>query len=447
MKTSTLLVPGGRPDAGASIIVALFFATAIGLMVASFLGMAHTEYKLSTQAMLSNSSFSLAEGGADEAFWAINDDDWTTWRESGNVAVKKVSGLDLGSNRTGTFSVVVQNYTTDPVIFAEGRVKTPTGIESYRQLKIELSVSSLFSYGMVSKSFLEFSGQVCADSFDSSAGPYDPVFNRSDKATIGSISNAPGAVKLTSEVDIFGYVGTGGAQPTKGSATKVRGEETPPSVNWDTNRVSTDFTADFPEVTVPDFSPGAPNLPSKISNVITIGNPLGGDPVPYNLDNLTLDGDTTLKVIGPVMIYSLNGVTVSGQAKIQIENEGSLELYTPKDVTISGQGVANNTQQPSKFSIYGTNTVENGQTLSISGTGEFSGTAYLPYGKINFSGQMQLFGSTVGNQIMLSGQSCFHFDEDLINSNTGNLETYKMDTWRELVEQSEQFDFESYFNP
>ena len=151
MKTTFASNQYGRPDAGAFIIVAIFFAAAIGLMISSFLMMTNSEYKMSARAMLSNSSLTLAEAGAEEAFWALNNDDWSSWTESGNYAFKRVSDFDLGSNKTGNFSVVVEDYLANPTILVEGRVQPTIGAESFRQLRIELSGRSLFANGMVSK--------------------------------------------------------------------------------------------------------------------------------------------------------------------------------------------------------------------------------------------------------------------------------------------------------
>ena len=435
----------GRPETGASIIVALFFATAMGLMVASFLRLAFTGYKMSTYGLLSNSALNLAEAGADEAFWALNADDWTGWTESGTYAVKRSSTFDLGSNKTGIYSTVVENYTTSPTVYIEGRVNTPAGDESSKQLKLELTRRSLFANGMVSKNSLLLASGVKLDSYDSSLGPYDVFLNRSDKMSVATPSTADGAINVKN-AEIYGYVGTGGGAPTFGSGSMVYGVETPPEILIDPDRVTMDFNADFPDMDPPAMSSPATSLPTEVGGVITIGTTgTPSSPEEYHLSSLSLGGNDILAIEGPVVLKVDNDIRTGGSSKIQISSTGSAAIFVNGNVDFGGGGIINSTQAPSSFVIYSTST-DPTSTIKLTGNSSLYAAVYAPNSTIDLGGSMEAFGSMIGNNIEMSGSGDFHYDEQLASFfDLYTSPAYEMDTWRELVLSSEKIDFDSYF--
>ena len=447
MKTTFASNQYGRPDAGAFIIVAIFFAAAIGLMISSFLMMTNSEYKMSARAMLSNSSLTLAEAGAEEAFWALNNDDWSSWTESGNYAFKRVSDFDLGSNKTGNFSVVVEDYLANPTILVEGRVQPTIGAESFRQLRIELSGRSLFANGMVSKNTLTLASGVKLDSYDSSKGPYDPFLNRNDKISIASPSTTDGAINVKN-AEIYGYVGTGGGVPTFGSGSMVYGVNTPPEILIDPDRVTNDFTADFPNMSPPILSSPYTSLPAAVGGVITIGT-TGTEwaPEQYDLSSLSLGGNDILLIDGPVILKIDNDLQTGGSSQIQISANGSAALFIGGNARFGGGGIINATQTPSSFAIYSTST-DPASTIDITGNADLYAAVYAPNSAIDLGGSMSFHGSMIGNSIIMSGSGDFHYDEQLASFFVPTSSpTYQMKSWRELVLSSEKIDFEAFLGP
>lgn len=535
--------------------------------------------------MLSNSSLNLAEAGAEEALWALNNDDWSTWTESGSYAVKKVSNFDLGSSKTGTFSVVVEDYKSNPAILVEGRVQTPTGVESFRQLKIDLAGRSLFSNGLVAITQLTLGGGgqfptsgsdkdkdsdkdgifndkdndddgdgilddndkdddgngildvmeidtdgdgfadaadsdddgngiaddletdsdgdgimnafdddddgdgltddvdkdddgngidddlesdkdkdgipdsndlednqseigIMVDSYDSSKGAYDAFLNRGDQISVASPSAASGSVNINSS-EIYGYIGTGGGTPDMDSGAQVHGVDTPVGTLVDSNRVTADFTSDYPNVSPPAMPSANTSLPAPDgTKTITIGT--GGTqwaPEEYQLSNLDLIGQTTLLIDGPVILRIDGNFNTSGNSEIRLSSNGSAAIYLAGNADFGGSGIVNGTQAASNFVVYSTSTNPASQ-IRMRGNSDVFGAVYAPNSSIELVGNTDVFGSLVGNTITVSGNADFHYDEQLaLFYNDSSSTTYGMKTWRELVQNSEQVDFESYFSP
>ena len=435
-----------RPDAGGTIIVALFFTTALALVLGSVLRLALHEFRMSERAFLMNATLNLAEAGGEEAIWALNSGDWTGWEQTGNFASKPVSNFDLGGGKSGVVLVIIEDYqNTAPTVFLEGSANTPLGSSVSRQVKIELAPRGVFANGLTRKDEIIFSGNAMDfDSYDSALGPYDPFLNRSDQITVAS-TTVTGIVNLSNS-DIYGYLATGGTTPEFGPQAKVYGVTTPPAVNIDPDRVTTDFTANLPNVQEPSMTSPATSLPSKVGNTITIGDPSGLVTEEYDLDKIDLSGNDKLKIQGPVVIRVENDLTVSGNARIQITTDAAAaaEFYLNKSLTLSGNGVVNDSLDASKMIFYGLSTSPGNQDFTISGNFDLMAAIYAPNVKLTVSGNVDFFGSMVADTSYMSGNIDFHYDEQLNGFFGGEPDSYKMESWRELTTQAEQIDFDTY---
>ena len=140
--------------------------------------------------------------------------------------------------------------------------------------------------GIIAAGPMDFSGQPVIFSYDSSQGPPDLLVNRGDQVTIGTVSKKSDAMKLSGQVDIFGYAGTGKYQPQiSGPGNKIKGEDSPAG-NLDWERVYRDFTYDFAPIVEPDWS-GAKNSLSK--KTVILGAP-GSAITKYVVKDLNLSG-------------------------------------------------------------------------------------------------------------------------------------------------------------
>ncbi len=398
--------------------------------------------ELADSCFIFNSLLNQTEAAAEEAAWSYNNEDWSGWTEESPVVGlpsmrKKLTDIELGNGKLCTIFIIVENFDDDPVLYVEARTTLLGGRGIYKQIEIKLTPASLFEAGLTARDKIDFSGSVAIDSYNSSDGPYT-TFPMRDKVTVGSVSSAPDAVKIAG-TKVYGYVGSGGSPLTINDPVTVAAIG---GTGVDPNRISTSFTATFEDPVAQAKSPTAiTELDVSGPGTVKIGDitpPI--ETVQYYLtdDDISMGGTSILEVVGPVEIVMIDkGVSVSGGAKIVIMDGGSLKIYTDKNINISGNGLVNETAVASNLIFYGTNPVAGDQTIDIGGTAALASLIYAPNANATFSGSMEMFGAVVANNITLSGNPYFHYDEAL-NDFFGGSEGLKMSSWREMVSAVER---------
>ena len=199
------------------------------------------------------------------------------------------------------------------------------GHEIIKQIEIKLIPRTLFANSLTARDLITFSGQNVVDSFNSNDGPYDPFFNRGAEASVGSDTVNLGTA------NIYGYVATGsGGEATVDPDGFVSDMVDPPE--HDPDRITNDFNSNFPVSSAPTMTSPITSLPEPVSDIITIGSTLPDPPTEeYHLSDISLGGDTELRIVGPIIIIADDGVSVGGSAKIRVTSDGSVSFYTPKD--------------------------------------------------------------------------------------------------------------------
>ena len=432
---------------GSALLVAIFFAVALGIILGSYLKMAMKEMEFADASFMYNSLLNRAELMIEEATWAYNNDDWTGWTSytsTGGLPSMRltVAGIDLGNGKKGTVYIIVEDYDDDPVIYVEALVTLPGGRVISKQLQIELYGKSIFATGLVAKNKITFGGNIQMDSYNSSDGLPGPG-NSNANITTGSLSADPGMVTVIGTVDVYGFLGTGGPPPIISSPSTLKGPDTPIGVDIDLDRISTSLSGQFEDPVAPVTTGFIKNLPGGnafVSRNLTIGDSTGATTAEYLLtDDLSLGGTSVLTIDGPTIIVmgTNKSVTVGGTAQIEVTATGSLALYTDGDVTIGGKGMVNAASIPSNLIIYGTDPVPNGQTITLRGTSDLQAVIYTPNANLTLSGTNSTSGSIVANQINVSGTVSFHYDEALADSPDGD-QTLQMSSWREMVSAAER---------
>lgn len=450
----------------------MILSAIIGISIVSYIKLSRTALALSNRSIYSNAAVNLAEQGLEEAMYSINQlvanpsYNWNGWNNH-SVAGKrrKWENIPLSQNATGEFRVYVLNYTGTPAprVFSRALIRlggsSETPIEKW--LEVQLAKTSKFSNGLVAKNSIIFSGNnATVDSWNSDPEndglgirPFSESL-RNDNGTVGSISISTDAV-VTSNADVWGFVSTGATDPTAfvGNNGSILGANSVNDGTWtannvDPNRVSTNFAATFDPVTAPTNTSngllGDLNSTTELPRPSDL--PSGGvyyyDATRINLagtDQLTISDNVVLRVSGPI--------STTGQAAISISGSGSLAIYTANDVNLGGTGVANGTDgngdgqlqaselgQAVKFQLWGTSTTS--QQINIVGSSQFSGVVYAPQGNVRIVGNGAVCGSVVANNIDLSGNAQFHYDEALANFGGGN--PFRVARWRELILASER---------
>ena len=444
---------------GSALIMALYFILGIGIIMGVYIKMAYKELEFSDSSFMLNSLLNQAESVVEDATWALNncDDDadwiadgWTVGTGAVPSMRKKISGINLGNGKTGTAYVIVEDYQDEPTIYVEARTTLLNGRVISKQLQIDLEEQPLLATGLIAKDGFTVSGNVGLDSYNSSVAPYiwDAATNRNSNITTGSLSSDPSAVTISGTIDVYGVLGTGGSAPNIQPPSTVTSSETPVGVSIDPNQISTSLSGQFQDPVAPETTGYTIDLPGGNSlngaNVVPIGTP-GGPVVEYLLStDLSMSANSTLLVLGPVIIVMGpdKSVDVSGSAQISVTATGSLTFYTDGDFTISGTGMVNASTIPSNLIIYGTDPVPNGQSITLSGTADLQAVVYTPNAQLTISGTNETSGAVVANAITMSGTTDFHYDEALADF-FGGSDDLQLDRWREMVSATDKTNLQS----
>jgi Tfp pilus assembly protein PilV len=480
---------------GSVLIAALIFAFVIGVSLTSYLLMASKAASMSQRAFLMNDAMNVAEAGLEQMLWAANQTTsgnastvWGNagWTVNGSNATRLFdsSFFTLSQNATAQAKVYVTNFdTTGGNVTATGVVKsivTPaSGPPMIKMIKVSLKRSSYFTTGLVAKNGITFSGNnASVDSWNSiPTGNATVPYSTSVRHASGSLAavNVSATVSVQN-ADIYGYVSVGNASSSAvnvGSQGKVTGNFNAAGGTIDSTRISTNFTANLPDATLPTSATPITFNDGSGHNYISSGHielPLSGDRgtnyvtingTPYyyySLQYIRMSGNSanqlTVKAGYNVIVNVTAGsgtdaVSTSGSAGVTIEGNASLAIYTAGNVDVTGNssgngGVANNNGQPIGFQVWGTNTSAGAQTISISGNGSLSAVVYAPEAAVRIVGNGEVYGAVVANSAELTGNANFHYDESLANFSSNN--PLKITSWTELRSASERNVYASQLN-
>lgn len=425
-------------EKGSVILPTLLIILVIVGVGSTYLSLGFTEFKMAYRNQDLQSAINLAEAGIEEAMNAIKNDefgsvDWETV-ETDHYYNNAPYSWGLGNGRIGQIKV----YTSvldiaAPIIFAQGEITSKYGTVK-KQIRLDMSKKGLFANGLTAKRNVVFNGnKIDIDSYNSNDGAYDVNFNRNDNGTVGSLAVTFGAVAI-GNADIWGYVVTGGGNPDIGPNGTVLGKDSPSGTKVDWDRIAKDFYADFEDITAPTPGFGALNT---LPQTGTIGIPTATTPNYYNIGSYSNSNLDTLVIDGPVVIISSGDVSTKGE--IQVTNNGSVEWYVAGNMDIGGNGIVNMTDVPSKMVIFGTDTTAGSKNITLSGNGALSGAIYAPNANLELKGSGsggEFFGAAVANNITMTGNFNFHYDEalDAYSLQKG----YKIKRWRELVDSDER---------
>jgi Tfp pilus assembly protein PilX len=451
---------------GSVLIVTLIFAAGVALSLGSFLALTLNSAKLSRQSFQANGALNLAEAGLELAFKAMNSDDYSGWSvhtaTGANSRYMLVPNIDLSQGITGQIKVLIYNVTTvTRRVVAEGIATPPSGPPIRKQIEIRAKRRSIFATGLVSKDTITFSGNgVTVDSWNSNpiAPSTDPTqYSSAVKNDKGSVASTAVTISV-GNADIWGYVATGRDQPEVGANGTIADYSDPVGTK-DPDRITTDFKHNFEEVDVPvpisyntiDYTIGSTDEP------VPLTLPRGGDVTwegkyYYKFPGVDIGGAVAnvLTISDDVVFLPTAGsgataIAVDGNASIRVNSGATLEIYTEGDVLIAGNGIVNSAtsgttadklataQQPETLQIYGTNTSDLGQTISISGNGVLSAVGYAPNADLTITGggtNGHVLGSFVAKTIAITGGNSFHYDESLKDFGDGN--PFELQSWIEL---------------
>lgn len=468
MKTQ---LPSRHAQRGSLLIVAMILSAVIGISLVSYLSLGRTGMTISNRALYNNGAMNLAENGLEQAVYAVNKtrlDPTYSWTGNGwtvtsdlSDAFQKWTGYEFGQGTTGEVRAYVYGHAGSPAPRVVARSIVTIGGGNSRTLEkwieVRLRRTSRFSNGLVARDRIRFSGNTATvNSWNSDPDglpgtppvPYTDAVKRSN-GSVGSISVAVDAVGVNN-ADIFGYASTGGALPRVGS-TGLVGTYGPPQTAAGTmldSRVSTDFAASFDAVVAPTATysnyGGAITTTVSLPRVGTPSDPVSADgfyyieadSISFNPERLTITNKVILKLTN-----TITAIAIAGNGELNINPGASLVIYASGDIHLGGNGVMNGgttaatANPPASFQIYGTKTVPT-QDIDIAGNGQLSACLYAPNGSVDINGTGDVCGSIVANDITVTGNAQFHYDEALATLE-GNV-PYRVSRWKELTTAAER---------
>lgn len=419
------------------MLAALCFSTVMAIALASYLTLCYRTLELSTRSLQGTQSIELAETGMEEALWALNKNDWTSWTIVGTTATRTISGFTFDNNVTGRVELTVTSYNGT----AGTRTVTVRGVTTdsdnqtmTRTLTSTSAQAPLFVNALAgTSSTVTFASGGTVDSYDSSLGTYasqTPGFS----AVIASDATATTAATVgLVNAQVKGYVASQfSSGPSYSSSARLLGPTTPGTTKIDTSRIST--SPYQPVFTIKTITGTGTTLgtPSGGSTT-TLGSPSDTSPRIYYSTGLNLTSTTKIVIDGPVRLVvsgsfyvGLNGGTPS----IEVTTNGTLEVFAAGDIAIYGNGMNNLTRDPSRMVIYGTNTLT---VPDMSTTVPYYGAIYTPNGNFTVAGNAVIYGSIVAKKLSFTGSApVIHYDVNLRNKVFTGVDTpYAISDWRE----------------
>jgi hypothetical protein len=445
-RTATIL-PGAKAGAerGSAVITVLVLAAVTAVIASGFLFRSAQEAKLATRGFFQNAALNLAEAGVEEGLYASSTSGFTSangWSLASGSTTDYVKSITSGFNfqqATGAIYIRVDGATSlTPAVTAAGVIAIPNQRSIVKQIRVGGTARRLWSSGIVAKGVLTFSGNAAIDSYDSSVGPYNSGTNRTDQAIVASASTALDTVVLSSNASIYGYVATTGDDPVVGSGGMIYGATTPSGTKVDTSRIRHDFTANLPDVSAPT---GAAVSLSAISASLTL--PRTGDTAGsngrylYTTSSISLSSSRILSIMGPVDLIVTGSISLTGNSELSVGGSGStnpsLNVYCPGNISLGGNGMANETNLPAKVTIWGTAASPATQTVSITGNGEYIGTIYAPNAALTLGGSGSTSGAVVASSVTVSGNGQYHYDTRLASVQTPLDSSFRINAWAELT--------------
>jgi hypothetical protein len=306
-----------------------------------------------------------------------------------------------------------------------------------RGVRINAKRNGALVKGILTKDKITMSGNVTIDSYascdpaKSTNGRYDPAKAQDNGgvACNGIISGdeitASGNIKIKGPLST-GPGGTAGVSGSisVGSKQWVDAGTTGIQSGWFRNDMNANI-ADAPAAPVGGFT----SFPAGGTvNGVTYDWILNSGTYTIN-SAFSMSGQKKMLINGDVKIHFKGDLSMSGQSAINIAPTANLQIWgSGATISLSGQGLINNTGDPSRFTYYGTTS---NTKVNLSGSTDFIGIIYAPYAEFTPSGGSQIHGAVVAKKFTGSGGFTLHYDECLGGS--GSQARYIVTAWNEMT--------------
>lgn len=424
---------------GNTLILTLVMVMTIGLVLASYLGLIGSRYKVTMRSQTWNGAVPVMEAGLEEALTHLQDDlnnpaanGWTLGAISGQPVYSKQRTFPDGSYFTVNIYNATFGASNTPYIYSTAFIPAPVSAHSYisRTAKVTGTNQPLLTFAFGAIGTIQLNGNgLSADSFNSSKpslsnnGQYDST----KTSTNGNVASIYGPVDFGNH-NITGNLYLGPAAPSTVASSQVSG------------KINTDFNISFPDVVLPTTV----WLPASTTSIggtsVTVGGitTIIGGTTGYDF---TTSGDYSINTSSDIVVEP--GVTVRVRVDTTTFNPSNIHILSTNGV--SGTLVVY--QVSGSATMSGSVTVDSGRarnlfyyglpgvtSITYGGNSSFIGAIYAPEANLTLNGggsNNGLIGSSITKSISaLNGHYSFHFDEDLLSA--GPSRAYVVTSWREL---------------
>jgi hypothetical protein len=413
-----------REDGG-SLAVTLITCVIIGVVLASYLGLVSSRYKITIRSQCWNSAIPVAEQGVEEALAHLHQD--SNAPAANNWSMSTIAGQTVYSkqrtNADGSYFMANLYYsgTNDPYIYGTGFIPTPLDPGSFisRTIKVTCTNPPTFSYGIAAIYDLRMTGNspyLASDSYDSS----NPLLSSNGQyvasmaTTNGNIASVNGPVNLAQHT-IAGDLAVGPTvDPSSVGPGNVLGQ------------IYTDFNVSFPDV----------ELPSELTNppaasMDTNGQYVFGSSGAWKISS----GSAPIVVLPGVSVEVRVDATTFNPAMVDIQMSsnsisGTLNLYQVSGTMNLSGNVTVESQCAQNFYYWGLPGVT---TINCGGSSTYYGAIYAPEADLTLNGggsANNFCGAVVAKTITMKGHYLIHYDQAL--QGFGPKRGYVVSSWQEL---------------
>jgi hypothetical protein len=410
-------LPHSRPE-GSTLIVVLLTCLTVGIIVASYLALIASRYKITARSQCWNTALPVVEAGLEEAMAHLHADagapsanGWAPGTVGGQPVHTKTRTFRDGS----FFSVIIYKANSDsPTIYSTGYVPSPMEEGCYicRTVKFTpTNAATVFTAAIACQGTIRLAGGTAVDGYNSSAGGYDLSTNRLANAGIATDSSASPAVSI-GNAKVYGPVATGPG----GTIEILKGEVGDIAWNASQSGIEPGWTNNNMNVAFPPNAPpsGGPFPPPPVvsaggSNITTLGNST------YQLSSFTsANGKEPLVVTGNAALIVTQDFKVSGSGYVLIVPDARLTLYVGGAIDISGGGLINETALASHCQIIG---LPSNTSIALKGNSAFYGAINAPQADVTIGGTADAYGALICRTFTGVGSGNFHYDRALATTN------------------------------
>lgn len=436
----------------------LVVVTICAIALTSYLQLVNSQNRAVARSQGWNATVPVMEAGIEEALAHLNKNSDSGLNVDGWVAVGNYYRMERSVGSDYYVVTITITNTMYPIIEARGFCRMPLLVqhntspffvaaaggnynsprEGYvgRGVRLSAKRNGAIIKAMLAKDHITISGNVNIDSYDScdpaksTGGRYDPS-KAGDGGDIASNGQLIKEITMSGSVEIKGHISTG-----PGGTVGLSGQVSVGDTQWvdidDRTGIKPGWFRDDMNANIAD-SPPAPAGGFALPGGQTI------DGVYYNQvlssgtyripGSYSMSGSHKILITGDVKLYIHGDLSMSGTSSIQIGPAGSLQMWgNGASVSLSGQGLINQTGDPTRFMYYGT---PNNLNVNLSGTSDFIGIIYAPYAELKVSGGSVIHGATVNKKITASGGFTLHYDQCLGGSSSQSR--YIVTSWNEMT--------------